>query len=98
MKEIATAAEVRKYFIIENVDEAVKSLVETMGEKLDYDTCLELVELAITEDQAKENNISMCDKLVWIARQCFLLGFAEAFRYSADAAKIGFDELFQSRI
>lgn len=95
MKEIATAAEVRECFIIENVDEAAKSLVETIIKQLDYDTCLELIASAIAEDQEKVNNRSMCDKMVWIARQCFLMGFIDSFRKSAEAAQMSFDELFQ---
>lgn len=96
MKEIATAAEVRECFIIENVDEAEKHLVKTIREQLDYDTCLELLASAtIAEDQEKVNNRSMCDKMVGIVRQCFLMGFIDSFRKGAEAAKMSFDELFQ---
>lgn len=96
MRETATAAEVRANFIIEDIDEAVKTLVETMSDQLDYDTSGELLEAAInTVTQEEADSADYYSKLAWIARQCFLMGFADAFRKSAEAARMGYNELFQ---
>ena len=96
MRETATAAEVRANFIIEDIDEAVKTLVETMSDQLDYDTSGELLEAAINAvTQEEADSADFYSKLAWIARQCFLMGFADAFRKSAEAARMGYNELFQ---
>lgn len=97
MKNTATAAEVKKQFVIENIDEAVKGLVETMSRKLDYSTSAEVLDAALAGLNIEETaGHSMYDKLVWIARQCFLMGFADAVRTSAEAAQMGYTEIFQN--
>lgn len=97
MRETATAAEVRAQFIIEDIDSAVKALVETMGDQLDYDASGELLAAALeTIPQEEANGLNLYGKLARAARQCFLMGFSDAFRKSAEAAKMAFNELFQT--
>jgi len=94
---MVTAEEVRKNFVIEDVEEATKTLVETVSESLDYDASVELLEAAIsTVSQEEADASSMLDKLAWIARECYLMGFINAFQVSAEAAKQGWESLFQS--
>lgn len=98
MRETATAAEVRANFIIEDIDEAVSGIIEIMRKKLDYEASVELLNEAInTIPQMDMDTCSMLDKLACIARQCFLMGFADSFRKNAEAATMSYNDIFNTR-
>lgn len=97
MNATVTAAEVRKTFVVENIDEATKSIVKTVSDTLDYDACVDLLEAAIsTVSQEEANTCSMLSKMAWVARQCYLMGFVRAFQATAEAARMSWEELFRS--
>lgn len=97
MKTTATAAEVREQLLISDIEEAAEKLAERISAQLDYDTSVELV-LSAIESVSKEE-VQACpplDKIAWIARQSYLAGFLQSFRVSAEAARQGYNALFDT--
>lgn len=96
MRNTITAAEVWEHFCLENIEETVKSIAETMDKMLDYNTSEDLlIAAAESMDEESRKNCNLYDKLTWIARQCYLRGFVESFKAAFESANMTYNEIFQ---
>lgn len=94
-KRTATAQEVRDTFLVEDIEQAVAEIAQTMGELLDYKTSEELLAnccASLPEEQRQ--GLSRYDRLCWIARQAFLVGYLQATETLLETAKMGYTALF----
>ena len=94
-KRTVTAQEVRDTFLVENIEQAVADIAQTMGELLDYKTSEEiLVNCCTSLPEEQRQGFSRYDRLCWIARQAFLAGYLQATETLLETAKTGYTALF----
>lgn len=94
-KRTVTAQEVRDTFLVENIEQAVADIAQTMGELLDYKTSEEiLVNCCTSLPEEQRQGFSRYDRLCWIARQAFLAGYLQATGTLLETAKTGYTALF----
>lgn len=95
MKTTATAAEIRKQFLVDDVTDATREITETISAQLDYDASMELlmtiIESIKPEDAQAGNQL---DKLAWIARQSYIAGFVQSFKINAEALTQNYNDMF----
>lgn len=94
-KRTVTAQEVRDAFLVEDIEQAVAEIAQTMGELLDYKTSEELLANCCTSlPEEQLQGLSRYDRLCWIARQAFLVGYLQATETLLETAKTGYTALF----
>ena len=94
-KRTATAQEVRDAFLVEDIEQAVADIAQTMGELLDYKTSEELLVNCCTSlPEEQRQGLSRYDRLCWIARQAFLAGYLQATETLLETAVAGYNALF----
>lgn len=94
-RETVTAQEVRDTFLVEDIEQAVADIAQTMGELLDYKTSEELLaNCCTTPPEEQRRDFSRYDRLYWIARNAFLAGYLQATETLLETAKMGYMELF----
>ncbi len=98
----ASAAQIKKHFLItEDKQEARSHILDMVDQQMDKDEASKLVESIIDDltEQAKENNVNlkewnMFDRVTWIARQAYTLGFVQGWAVTMEAEEQGFIHLF----
>lgn len=94
-KRTVTAQEVRDAFLVEDIEQTVAEIAQTMGELLDNKTSEELLENCWTSlPEEQRQDLGRYDRLCWIARQAFLAGYLQATETLLKTAKIGYTALF----
>lgn len=95
MKTTATAEEVRKHFLMSNIDNEAKAVEEVLDKQLDYETSADIVlSIIASTPQEEADKLTLTDKIMWTARQGFIAGFMHCLRTSAEAAEASYKELF----
>lgn len=94
-KRTVTAQEVRDTFLVEDIAQAVAEIAQTIGGLLDYKTSEELLANCCTSlPEEQRQGLSRYDRLCWIARQAFLVGYLQATETLLETAKTGYTALF----
>lgn len=94
-KRTVTAQEVRDAFLVEDIEQAVAEIAQTVGELLDYKTSEELLVNCCTSlPEEQRQGLSRYDRLCWIARRAFLAGYLQATETLLETAKTGYTALF----
>lgn len=94
-KRTVTAQEVRDAFLVEDIEQAVAEIAQTMEGLLDYKTSEELLVNCCTSlPEEQRQGLSRYDRLCWIARRAFLAGYLQATETLLETAKTGYTALF----
>lgn len=94
-KRTATAQEVKDAFLVEDIEQAVTDIAQTMGGILDYKTSEDILANCCTSlPEEQRQGLSRYDRLCWIARQAFLAGYLQATETLLETAVAGYNALF----
>lgn len=94
-RETATAAEVYETFVASDAEQALKEITATIDGQLDMEKSFELMEACVEASKGKiEDDTKPWERIVWLVRQAYILGFIYAASIYIETAEAGYKALF----
>ena len=95
IRETATAAEVYKTFVAPDAEQALEEITAIIADQLDMEMSFEIMETCAEAIKGKvADNAKPWERIMWLVRHAYILGFYYASSLHYEAAEAGYNALF----